>query len=142
MSGYSEPPYWNKLAVAPIWLRDKFMSLIERETQHARNGKEARIVAKMNSLCDAGIIEALYEASCAGVRIDLIVRGICCYRPRPGQENLRVISIIDRRIVQEEEAQPQIKIRKVSGWLIGAAGASAFGALAVAAAVFMQKKHK
>ncbi len=96
LSGYSEPPYWNKLAVAPIWLRDKFMSLIERETQHARNGKEARIVAKMNSLCDAGIIEALYEASCAGVRIDLIIRGICCLKAGiPGlSENIHVRSIV------------------------------------------------
>ena len=78
LSGYSEPPSWNKLAIAPLWLRDKFMECIERETAHAREGKEARIIAKMNSLCDAKIIAALYEASAAGVKIDLIIRGICC----------------------------------------------------------------
>ncbi len=96
LSGYSEPPYWNKLAVAPIWLRDKYMSLIERETRHAKAGKEARIVAKMNSLCDAGIITALYEASNAGVKIDLIIRGICSLKAGiPGlSENIHVRSIV------------------------------------------------
>ena len=96
LSGYSEPPHWNKLVVAPIWLRDKFLKLIERETMHARAGKTARIVAKMNSLCDASIIEALYEASCAGVQIDLIIRGICCLKAGiPGlSENIHVRSIV------------------------------------------------
>ena len=80
-SGYSEPLSWNRLVLAPIWLRGKFMHLIERETAHARAGKEARIVAKMNSLCDEGIIAALYEASAAGVKIrsdregDLLFKG-------------------------------------------------------------------
>lgn len=96
LSGYSEPLAWNKLTLAPLWLRDKFLSLIHREREHAANGREARIVAKMNSLCDPGIIEALYEASAAGVKIDLIVRGICCLRANvPGlSENICVRSII------------------------------------------------
>lgn len=96
LSGYSEPLSWNKLALAPIWLRSKFISLIERERDHASAGKPARIIAKMNSLCDAGIIEALYEASNAGVEIDLIVRGICCLKQGvPGMsENIHVRSIV------------------------------------------------
>lgn len=96
LSGYSEPKRWNRLLVAPIWMRDKFMYLIERETKHARDGKEARIIAKMNSLCDKDIIMALYEASAAGVKIDLIVRGICCLRVGiPGvSENITVHSIV------------------------------------------------
>ena len=96
LSGYSEPPAWNKLVVAPIWLRDRFLSMIERERDHALAGKEGRIVAKMNSLCDQKIISALYEASAAGVQIDLIVRGICCLKVGvPGvSENIRVRSIV------------------------------------------------
>ena len=78
LSGYSEPAVWNKLIVAPIWLRDRFIQLIKRERDFAKTGKKAFIQAKMNSLCDAGIIAALYEASAAGVKIDLVVRGICC----------------------------------------------------------------
>ena len=96
LSGYSEPLSWNRLVLAPIWLRGKFMHLIERETAHARAGKEARIVAKMNSLCDEGIIAALYEASAAGVKIDLIVRGICCLKVgiHGVSENIHVRSIV------------------------------------------------
>ncbi|MCI7131128.1 MAG: RNA degradosome polyphosphate kinase [Lachnospiraceae bacterium] len=96
LSGYSEPLSWNHLVVAPIWLRKKFMKLIRRETRHALDGKEARIEAKMNSLCDQEIIAALYEASAAGVQIDLIVRGICCLKVGiPGvSENIRVRSIV------------------------------------------------
>lgn len=96
LSGYSEPLSWNQLTLAPIWLRSKFMKLIARETKHAREGKSARIVAKMNSLCDEGIIAALYEASAAGVEIDLIVRGICCLKVGiPGvSENIHVRSIV------------------------------------------------
>ena len=96
LSGYSEPPYWNKLVVAPIWLRDKFLKLIQREAEHAKEGKASRIIAKMNSLCDAKIIAALYEASCAGVEIDLIIRGICCLKAGiPGlSENIHVRSIV------------------------------------------------
>ena len=96
ISGYAEPPRWHKLVLAPIWLRERFLTLIRRETEHAREGREGRIIAKMNSLCDAQIIEALYEASCAGVQIDLIVRGICCLKAGiPGlSEHIRVRSIV------------------------------------------------
>ena len=96
LSGYSEPLSWNELVLAPIWLRTRFMRLIARETKHAREGKPAKIVAKMNSLCDEGIIAALYEASAAGVEIELIVRGICCLKVGiPGiSENIHVRSIV------------------------------------------------
>lgn len=80
LSGYSEPLAWNKLSLAPLWLRDKFLALIRREAENAAKGRPAKIIAKMNSLCDPGIIEALYEASAAGVEIQLIVRGICCLK--------------------------------------------------------------
>lgn len=96
LSGYSEPPSWNKLLVAPIWMKDKFVSLISREAENAKMGKEARIVAKMNSLCDPVIIKALYEASAAGVKIELIVRGICCLKAgiKGLSENITVRSIV------------------------------------------------
>ena len=96
LSGYSEPLSWNELVLAPIWLRTRFMHLIARETKHAREGKPARIVAKMNSLCDEGIIAALYEASAAGVKIELIVRGICCLKVgiQGISENIHVRSIV------------------------------------------------
>ena len=96
LSGYSEPESWNRLVAAPIWLRKKFYSLIDRETSNAREGKSARIIAKMNSLCDPKMIEHLYEASQAGVKIDLIIRGICCLKTGiPGvSENIRVSSIV------------------------------------------------
>ena len=96
LSGYSEPLSWHKIAVAPYWLRDKFLTLIARERDHALAGKDAHIIAKMNSLCDATIIEALYEASACGVKIDLIVRGICCLKvgiPKLS-ENITVRSIV------------------------------------------------
>ena len=96
LSGYSEPKNWNKLSLAPLWLRDRFAELIQRETEHARNGEEAHIIAKMNSLCDRDIIALLYEASAAGVKIELIVRGICCLKTGiPGiSENITVHSIV------------------------------------------------
>ncbi len=96
LSGYSEPENWNKLSLAPLWLRDKFKFLIKRETENAKAGKEAKIVAKMNSLCDKEIIKLLYDASRAGVKIDLIIRGICCLRAQvPGMsENINVRSIV------------------------------------------------
>ena len=98
LSGFCEPKSWNKLIVAPIWLRAKTESFIEREIRHAKEGKNARIIAKMNSLVDQEIIELLYKASCAGVKIDLIVRGICCLRANvPGlSENITVRSITGR----------------------------------------------
>lgn len=96
LSGYSEPLGWNKLSLAPLWLRDKFLALIRRETENADKGRPAKIIAKMNSLCDPGIIEALYEASAAGVEIQLIVRGICCLKAGvPGlSETIHVRSIV------------------------------------------------
>ncbi len=96
LSGYSEPKHWNSLVLAPLWLRDKFMYLIRRETEYAKKGHPARIIAKMNSLCDKDIIAALYEASAAGVQIDLIIRGICCLKVGiPGvSETIRVRSIV------------------------------------------------
>lgn len=96
LSGYSEPLFWNKLSLAPLWLKDKFLYLIGREKKYAREGKPARIIAKMNSLCDRDIIAALYDASAAGVKIDLIVRGICCLKVGiPGvSENITVRSIV------------------------------------------------
>ena len=96
LSGYSEPASWNKLSLAPLWLRDRFLSMIRRETEHAQKGEPAHIIAKMNSLCDEGLIAALYEASAAGVKIELIVRGICCLKVGiPGvSENISVRSIV------------------------------------------------
>ena len=83
LSGYSEPRSWNCLAVAPLWLRSRFLRLIRREAEHAAAGRPAHIMAKMNSLCDKEIINALYEASAAGVKVELVVRGICCLRKPP-----------------------------------------------------------
>ena len=96
LSGYSEPLSWNNLILAPYWLRERFLFLIKREIEHAKKGHEARIIAKMNSLCDPEIIATLYEASACGVKIDLIVRGICCLKVQiPGvSENITVRSIV------------------------------------------------
>ena len=96
LSGYSEPLQWNKLVVAPIWLRPRFLKMIRREGKHAAAGKPAHIIAKMNSLCDKEIIAALYEASCMGVKIELIVRGICCLKAGVTglSDNISVHSIV------------------------------------------------
>lgn len=96
LSGYSEPLGWNKLVLAPLWLRGRLLKLIRRETENAAKGEKAHIMAKMNSLCDKEVIAALYEASCAGVKIELIVRGICCLKAGvPGlSENIHVRSIV------------------------------------------------
>ena len=96
LSGYSEPLSWNKLSLAPLWLKDKFLYLIGREVKNVRAGETGHIIAKMNSLCDQDIIAALYEASAAGVKIELIVRGICSLRVGiPGvSENISVRSIV------------------------------------------------
>lgn len=98
VSGYSQPQRFRKLEMAPIGMRDKLLEMIEVETQRKLQGQRARIVAKMNSLVDPAIIDALYDASKAGVRVRLNVRGICCLRPGvPGlSENITVISIVDR----------------------------------------------
>ena len=98
LTGYTRPVRFNHLLVAPTGLRDALAQKIRREAAHARAGRPARIVAKVNSLVDWPIIQELYEASQAGVEIDLIVRGTCCLRPGvPGlSERIRVISIIDR----------------------------------------------
>ena len=96
LSGYSEPLAWNRLSVAPLWLRGRFLRMIRREAENAAAGREAHIMAKMNSLCDKEIITALYEASYAGVKVELVIRGICCLRAGvPGlSENISVRSIV------------------------------------------------
>ena len=98
ISGLSKPMDMNRFVVAPFELRKKMLKLIHREQKNAQQGKEGKIIAKMNSLVDKEIIDALYEASRAGVVIQLIVRGICCLRPGiPGvSENISVISIVGR----------------------------------------------
>ena len=98
LTGYSRQKSYRKLLVAPVSLRERMIELIDREAENCRKGKTGRIVAKMNSLVDQQIIQKLYEASGAGVEIDLIVRGICCLRPQLSKisDNIRVISIIGR----------------------------------------------
>ncbi|MFP4121534.1 MAG: polyphosphate kinase 1 [Coleofasciculus sp.] len=98
LTGYSRQRSYRKLLVAPVNLRDRMTTMIQREIEHCRQGNTGRIVAKMNSLVDPKIIATLYEASQAGVQIDLIVRGICCLRPGVVgvSDNIRVISIVGR----------------------------------------------
>jgi polyphosphate kinase len=98
LTGYSAPPRWNKLDVAPRGLHERVLGLIAREAQHARAGRPAGIVAKMNALVDPPVIEALYRASQAGVPITLLVRGICCLRPGVPRvsETIEVRALIDR----------------------------------------------
>ncbi|RGS73474.1 polyphosphate kinase 1 [Mitsuokella sp. AF21-1AC] len=98
LSGFSDPPVWNKLIVAPLNLRETIMAEIDQEIRHAQNGEKAYIAAKMNSLLDRFLIAKLYEASAAGVKIDLIVRGICVLRPgiKGVSENIHVRSIVGR----------------------------------------------
>lgn len=98
ISGYSDPPVWNKFGVAPLNLREKVIAAIEEEIRCVQNGEEGYIIAKMNSLLDQGIIEKLYEASQKGVKIDLIIRGICTLRPglKGVSETITVRSIIGR----------------------------------------------
>ena len=98
LTGYSAKDSYQKLLVAPVNLRDKFEALIEREIQHARAGRPARLIVKTNALGDPRIIRLLYQASQAGVRCDLIIRGICCLRPGMSgiSDNIRVFSIVGR----------------------------------------------
>jgi len=98
LTGYSRQRSYRKLLVAPVNLRDRFSTLIRREMEHCRQGYSGRIVAKMNALVDPQMIATLYEASQAGVQIDLIVRGMCCLRPGVEglSDNIRVISIVGR----------------------------------------------
>lgn len=98
LTGFSEQRHYRKLMVAPVELRDKFNALLDRELEHKRHGRPARVIAKFNRLADLQIIEKLYELSRAGVEVDLIVRGICMLRPGiPGlSENIRVRSIVGR----------------------------------------------
>ena len=87
---------WERIRVSPFDLRERFYALIDRETEHAKAGKTGRIRAKMNSLSDSGIIRRLHRAAEAGVKIELLVRGICCLRPPREGDRLRVTSIVDR----------------------------------------------
>lgn len=98
LTAYAENPSYEPLLVAPLDLAEKCIALIDREAEHARQGREARIIAKMNALLDKGLIQALYRASQAGVEIDLIVRGICALRPgvRGVSDHIRVRSIVGR----------------------------------------------
>ncbi|MBD1882385.1 MULTISPECIES: polyphosphate kinase 1 [unclassified Coleofasciculus] len=98
LTGYSRQRSYRKLLVSPVNCRDRFLSLIRREIEHCHHGKSGRIVAKMNSLTDPQLIASLYEASIAGVKIDLIIRGICCLRPgvEGVSENIRTISVVGR----------------------------------------------
>ena len=98
LTGYSEHEEYQELLVAPVTLRDRIMRGIEEQTERAKNGEPARVTCKTNSLTDPKIIELLYEASQAGVRIDLIVRSICCLRPgvEGVSENIRVVSLVGR----------------------------------------------
>ena len=98
ITGYSQPQKFRKIEMAPVSLRERLLELIAIETEHQRQGQRARIMAKMNSLVDPTIIDALYAASKVGVKIDLNVRGVCCLRPGLAglSENIRVLSIVDR----------------------------------------------
>ena len=98
LTGYAEGYEWKKLLVAPLDLRERIIGLIEREEQHAKAGRPARIIVKMNALVESSVIDALYRASTAGVTIDLVIRGICCLKPGlPGvSEGIHVTSIVDK----------------------------------------------
>ncbi len=98
LSGYSDPPKLYKITMAPTHLRDRFLRLIEREIEFAKEGRETKIIAKMNALCDAEIIEALYRASAAGVTIELLIRGICSLIPGIPEvsEGITVKSIVGK----------------------------------------------
>lgn len=98
LTGYSLQRDYRKLLISPVTMRDRMLAMIDREIEHIKAGKSGRIIAKMNALVDAKVIAKLYQASQAGVEIDLIVRGICCLRPgvEGVSETIRVVSIIGR----------------------------------------------
>jgi polyphosphate kinase len=124
LTGICQFPGMRKFMVAPFELRSRMMELIEREAENARKGLPARIVAKMNALVDPEIIQALYRASGAGVKIDLLVRGICCLRPKmPGvSENITIRSVVDRFLEHgrfyyfENACQPELFVGS-SDWM-------------------------
>src|SRR2546429_260446 len=124
LTGLAGYPGLKKLMVAPFDLKTRLIGLIERERDHARAGRPARIIAKLNSLVDQEVIEKLYEASCADVTVDLIVRGICCLRPKIPDlsENIRVISIVGRflehsRIYYFENAGDPLVYLSSADWM-------------------------
>jgi len=98
LTGYSQPPEWRKYSVAPIGIRETFIHWIKNEIEHVKNGREGRIIVKNNALLDKEIIKALYEASIAGVKIDLVIRSICALRSgvKGLSENIKVYSIVGR----------------------------------------------
>jgi polyphosphate kinase len=103
LTGYARPPKWRSILTAPQGLKERMLELIEAERLEAVEGRPARILAKMNSLVDREVIKGLLQASRAGVRVDLIVRGICCVRPgvEGVSENLRIRSVVDRFLEHE-----------------------------------------
>lgn len=124
VTGFTQPRGLQKLAMAPLTLRNRILELIRFETDRANAGKEAAITAKMNSLVDPVLIEALYKASQAGVLIQLNIRGICCLRPGVAglSDNIRVISIIDRflehsRIMHFTHAGDDITLISSADWM-------------------------
>jgi polyphosphate kinase len=97
LTGYSAPENcYRKAVLAPFTLRSRLEQLIEREIEHAQSGGKGEFVAKMNSLSDERMIRLIHRAADAGVKITLLVRGICCYRPKEGQDNCRIISLVER----------------------------------------------
>ncbi len=124
LTGLAGYPGLEKLIVAPFDMSTRLLAMIERERVNAAAGKPARIIAKLNALVDSEIIEKLYEASCAGVRIDLIVRGICCLRPgvKGLSENIRVVSIVGRflehsRVYYFENAGEPVLYLSSADWM-------------------------
>ena len=124
LTGLAGYPGLEKLMVSPFDMSSRLLGLIDRERANAEAGKPARIIAKLNALVDSEIIEKLYEASCAGVKIDLIVRGICCLRPKvPGlSENIRVVSIVGRflehsRVYYFENAGDHVLYLSSADWM-------------------------